>query len=55
MSRYAGMSPKRRRAWGVGLVLFFLVMCGAIAYSQWYATNVNVPRYEAQLHAKNAK
>lgn len=50
MSRYSGMSPKARRGWGVGLILFFVVMCGMIAYSQWYATHVNVPKYEAQMH-----
>ena len=42
------MSPRARRAWGIGIVLFFVVMCGAIAYSQWYAVHVNVPRYEAK-------
>lgn len=42
------MSPEARRAWGIGIVVFFVVMCGAIAYSQWYAIHVNVPRYEAQ-------
>ncbi len=41
------MSPQKRRAWGIGVVLFFVLMCGAIAYSQWYAIHVNVPRYEA--------
>jgi hypothetical protein len=24
------------------------VMCGMIAWSQWYAIHVNVPRYNAQ-------
>ena len=42
------MSPAARRAWGIGILVFFVVMCGAIAYSQWYAVHVNVPRYEAQ-------
>lgn len=42
------MSPKARRGWAIGLVVFFVVMCGAIAYSQWYAVHVNVPRYQAQ-------
>ena len=44
------MSPQKKRAWGIGLIAFFLVMCGMIAYSQWYAYHVNVPRYEAQQH-----
>lgn len=51
MSRYSGMSPRARRAWGVGLILFFLVMIGMIAWSQWYAEHVNVPRYEQQIKA----
>jgi len=44
------MSPRARRAWGIGLVLFFVLMCGMIAYSQWYAIHVNVPKYEAARH-----
>ncbi|HTX58616.1 MAG TPA: hypothetical protein VMH02_02985 [Verrucomicrobiae bacterium] len=40
------LTPRARRAWGIGLILFFLVMCGAIAWSQWYAIHVNVPAYE---------
>ncbi len=52
VSRYSGMTPGRRRAWGIGLIAFFVIMCGAIAYSQWYAYNVNVPRYEAAAHAR---
>jgi len=51
MSRYSGMSPQKRRAWGIGLIVFFVVMCGAIAFSQWYAYNVNVPAYERQHSA----
>ena len=42
------MSPQKKRALGIGVLVFFLVMCGAIAYSQWYAYNVNVPKYQAQ-------
>lgn len=45
------MSPEARRRWGIGIVLFFVVMCGAIAYSQWYAVHVNVPRYQAMHKA----
>ncbi len=51
VSKYANMTPGKKRAWGIGLLVFFLVMCGAIGYSQWYAYNVNVPKYQA-LHAK---
>jgi hypothetical protein len=46
MSRFSGMSPRAKRAWGIGLILFFILMIGLIAYSEWYAYNVNVPRYE---------
>lgn len=46
MSRFSGMSPAKRRAWGVGVVLFFVVMCGAIAFSQWWAVTYNIPKYE---------
>jgi hypothetical protein len=31
----------------VVLLLLFVILCGMIAYSQWYAVHVNVPRYEA--------
>jgi hypothetical protein len=41
------MSPQKRRAWAVGLILFFVAMCGMIAFSQWWAYNVNVPKYQA--------
>jgi hypothetical protein len=47
VSRYSGMSSQKKRALGIGVLVFFLVMCGAIAYSQWYAYNVNVPKYQA--------
>jgi hypothetical protein len=50
MSRYSGMSPKTRRAWGIGIIVFFVVMCGMIAWSQWYAIHVNVPKYESKMH-----
>ncbi|HEY8315026.1 MAG TPA: hypothetical protein VIG51_12765 [Candidatus Baltobacteraceae bacterium] len=46
MSRHSGMTPQQRRAWGIGLVVFFAVMCGMIAWSQWYAVHHNVPYYE---------
>jgi len=46
MSRHSGMSPQARRAWGIGIVVFFVIMVGMIAYSQWYAYHVNVPAYE---------
>ncbi|MFY9631652.1 MAG: hypothetical protein WAJ94_08620 [Candidatus Cybelea sp.] len=30
------------------LLFLFLLMCGMIAWSQWYAIHVNVPMYRAQ-------
>jgi hypothetical protein len=41
------MSPQARRAWGIGLVVFFVVMCGAIGLSEWYAYSHNVPYYQS--------
>lgn len=52
MSRYSNMSPGRKRALLIGVILFFVVMIGMIAWSQWYAENVNVPRYE---HARQTR
>jgi hypothetical protein len=49
MSRYGRMSPRSRRAWGIALLAFFLLLCLGIGVSQWYAENVNVPKYERQL------
>ena len=40
------MSRAKRRAWGYGVIAFFVVMIGMIAWSQWYAEHVNVPAYE---------
>ncbi|HTV92525.1 MAG TPA: hypothetical protein VMG98_07395 [Verrucomicrobiae bacterium] len=40
-----------RRAWGIGAIVLFLLLCAGIAISQWYAENVNVPHYQA-LNAK---
>lgn len=52
MSRYAGMTPGKRRAMGIGVLAFFVVMCGMIAFAQWWAYNKNVPAYErAKVHA----
>ena len=34
----------------VVLLILFALMCGMIAWSQWYAIHVNVPRYRA--HSK---
>lgn len=45
------MSPQARRAWGVGLILFFLLMIGMIAFSQWWAIHKNVPYYESKMKA----
>jgi hypothetical protein len=50
VSRYSGMTPGKRRAWAIGLIVFFIIMCSGIAYSEWYAYNVNVPRYEKAEH-----
>jgi hypothetical protein len=41
------MSSRGRRAWAIGLIAFFLLLCAGIAISEWYAYNVNVPRYQA--------
>jgi hypothetical protein len=52
MSRRSDMSPRARRAWAIGIVAFFIVMCAAIALSQWWAIHVNVPNYESKKHAQ---
>jgi len=44
------MSQRTRRAWAIGLVAFFIIMCAAIAVSQWWAIHVNVPKYESRAH-----
>ncbi|HEY8296717.1 MAG TPA: hypothetical protein VIG32_01665 [Candidatus Baltobacteraceae bacterium] len=49
MSRNSRMTPRQRRAWGIGLIVFFVVMCGMIAWSQLYAVYHNVPYYEGKL------
>lgn len=46
MSRYSGMTPRARRNWGIGLIVFFIVLIGMIAFSEWWAYNKNVPYYE---------
>lgn len=51
VSRYSGMSPKAKRNWGIGLIVFFVILFAMVGYSEWYAYNVNVPAYE---HAKGA-
>jgi DNA-binding transcriptional regulator of glucitol operon len=48
------MTPRARRGWGIGILVFFVVMCAMIAWSQWYAVNVNVPFYQSQ-HAPAKK
>jgi len=45
------MSPRARRAWAIGILAFFVVMCAAIAISQWWAVHVNVPQYESRDRA----
>ena len=42
-----------RRALAV-LLFLFIVMCGLIAWSQWYAIHVNVPMYQAKHRAAPA-
>ena len=42
-----GMSSQARRRWAIGLVVFFVVMCGGIAASEWYAYHHNVPYYQS--------
>jgi hypothetical protein len=39
----------KSRAWGVGAIVVFLLLCAGIAISQWYAVHVNVPHYQALL------
>ena len=51
MSRYAGMSPRARRGWAVGLIAVFAIMCAAIGVSQWWAIHKNVPYYQAKMNA----
>jgi TRAP-type C4-dicarboxylate transport system permease small subunit len=48
MSRQSGLSPRGRRAWAIGILIIFIVMCAMIAWSQWYAIHVNVPMYRAK-------
>jgi len=45
------MSPQKRRAWAIGIVAFFIIMCAAIAIAQWWAVHVNVPKYESRARA----
>jgi len=54
MSRFAGMSPAKRRLWGYGLIAFFVLLIGLIGFSQWWAVNKNVPAYE-RANAARAK
>jgi hypothetical protein len=46
MSRYSGMSTKAKRVWALGLILFFILLCAMIGFSEWWAYHVNVPYYE---------
>lgn len=46
------MSTTKRRIWGIGVIVFFGIMCGLIYFSTWWAYNKNVPAYErARTHA----
>jgi hypothetical protein len=39
------------RRWAlVVIIAFFVIMCGMIAWSQWYAIHVNVPEYQSRHH-----
>ncbi len=51
MSRFSGMSPRGKRAWGIGLIIFFILMIALIAFSEWWAYHVNVPYYERTHNA----
>lgn len=55
MSRYSGMSPRKKRAWGIGLFIFFIVMIFMIGFSEWWAYHVNVPYYERTHGAPSAR
>lgn len=48
MSRYSGMSAGTRRTLGIAAIAFFLLMCGLIGFSEWWAYHVNVPAYKRQ-------
>jgi hypothetical protein len=45
------MSPRAKRNWGIGLIIFFVILFGMVGFSQWWAYHVNVPAYE-HLQAK---
>lgn len=46
------MSPRARRAWAIGAIVAFAIMCAAIALSQWWAIHKNVPYYQSKAHAR---
>ncbi|MEO6913685.1 MAG: hypothetical protein ABI182_06680 [Candidatus Baltobacteraceae bacterium] len=46
MSRKSPMTPLKRRRLSIGVLAFFIVMCGMIGWGQWYAYHHNVPTYE---------
>jgi hypothetical protein len=40
-------SAAPRRRWAlIAVIALFAIMCGMIAWSQWYAIHVNVPFYQ---------
>jgi hypothetical protein len=43
----SGKSRSRNRALTI-IIVALAVICGMIAWSQWYAIHVNVPKYQAQ-------
>lgn len=46
MSRNSSITPQKRRRLGIGVLVFFILMCGMIGWGQWYAYHHNVPAYE---------
>jgi len=47
-ARSRGLLPLSRRAWGIVLTFLLVIMCVLIAWGQWYAIHVNVPRYQSR-------
>jgi len=46
MSRQPGMTLRARRAWAIGLIVFFFILFGTIGFAQWWAYNKNVPAWQ---------
>jgi multidrug resistance efflux pump len=43
------LSTGGRRRLIVGTIIFFVVLCGAIAFAQWWAITKNVPRCQSAI------